>query len=96
MDLTRMMQDRDGMVRIIAALLAAFILLPAPEALAASACRPTRDGKDRIEPVGGCPSGYTMRGACCESLRTMSQPSTVVKTCPAGMVSALGTCVARK
>lgn len=96
MDPHPIMRNHDVMIRIIAALFAASILLPAPEALAASACRPTRDGKDRIEPVGGCPSGYSMRGACCESFRVMSQPSTVVKTCPAGMVSSQGTCVARK
>jgi hypothetical protein len=90
------MRDHDGMIRIIAALLVASALAPAPEALAASACRPTRDGKDRIAPSGGCPSGYFMRGACCESFNAMSQPSSVVKTCPAGTVASLGTCVARK
>lgn len=84
------------MVRIIAALIAASILWPAPAALAASACRPTRDGKDRIEPVGGCPSGYYRRGACCESFQAMSPPSNTVKTCPAGTVPGLGGCVAKK
>ena len=84
------------MVRIIAVLIAASILWPAPAALAASACRATRDGKDRIDPAGGCPSGYFLRGACCESFKAMSQPSSVVKTCPAGTVASLGTCVAKK
>lgn len=84
------------MIRIIAALFVASTLLPAPEALAASACRPTRDGKDRIEPVGGCPSGYSMRGACCESFKAMPQSNSAVKTCPPGMVLNLGVCVARK
>ena len=95
MDRTRILRDHELMIRIIAALIAVSILWPAP-AFAASACRPTRDGKDRIEPVGGCPSGYSMRGACCESFRAVPQPSTVVKTCPAGMVSSQGTCVARQ
>ncbi len=84
------------MIRIITALLVASILCPAPVALAANACRPTRDGKDRIDPAGGCPSGYYMRGACCESFKAMSQPSSVVKTCPAGTVASLGACVAKK
>ena len=90
------MRDHSVMVRIVAALLALSVLWSIPGALAASACRPTRDGKDRIEPIGGCPSGYFMRGACCESFKAMSQPSAVVKTCPAGTVSSLGACVARK
>ncbi|PTM38566.1 hypothetical protein C8D03_0036 [Bosea sp. 124] len=84
------------MVRIVAALLAASVLCTASMALAANACRPTRDGKDRIDPAGGCPSGYFMRGACCESFNTMSQPSAAVKTCPAGTVANLGACVAKK
>lgn len=84
------------MIRIITALLVASALCPAPETLAAGACRPTRDGKDRIEPTGGCPSGYYMRGACCESFKAVSQPSAAAKTCPAGTVSSLGTCVAKK
>jgi hypothetical protein len=66
------------------------------EAFAAGACRPTRDGKDRIERAGGCPSGYYARGACCESFGAISpppQPATGVKTCPAGMVAKLGVCV---
>ena len=84
------------MVRIVAALIAACVLGAAPAALALDACRPTRDGKDRIAPAAGCPSGYFMRGACCESFKTMSQPSGTVKTCPAGTVSSLGACVAKK
>ena len=84
------------MVRIAAALLATIVLISAQAALSASACRPTRDGKDRIDPAGGCPSGYYMRGACCESFKAMSQPSAAVKTCPAGTVASLGTCVAKK
>ncbi|MFA6965418.1 hypothetical protein [Bosea sp. (in: a-proteobacteria)] len=96
MDLPPIMRNHRVMIRIIAALIAASILWPAPAALAASACRPTRDGKDRIEPVGGCPSGYYLRGACCESFKALSQPSSAVKTCPAGTVASLGTCIARK
>lgn len=84
------------MVRIVAALLAMSVLWFTPVALAANACRPTRDGKDRVEPAGGCPSGYFMRGACCESFNAMSKPGAVVKTCPAGTVSSLGVCVSRK
>ena len=96
MDLSPVMRNDRGMVRIIAALIAASILWPAPAALAASACRPTRDGKDRIAPVGGCPSGYYMRGACCESFQAMSPTSSAVKTCPAGTVASAIGCVAKK
>jgi hypothetical protein len=83
------------MIRIIAAMLAAAVLLTAQQALSANSCRPTRDGKDRVEPTKGCPSGYVMRGACCESISAMPQPS-AVKACPAGTVASLGACVARK
>lgn len=87
------MPDRAGMIRILAPLLVVFALWPAPAAFAVDACRPTRDGKDRIAPDRGCPSGYFMRGACCESFR-QSKP---VKTCPAGTaLSSQGTCVAPK
>lgn len=83
------------MIRIAAPLLVVFALGTASAALAADACRPTRDGKDRIAPDRGCPSGYFMRGACCESFSPISRPSTPVKTCPAGTVpSILGACVA--
>lgn len=64
-------------------------------ALAAGSCRPTRDGKDRIENPGACPSGYVARGACCESIRAMA-PSNGTTTCPAGMMPRLGTCVPRQ
>lgn len=84
------------MIRIIAAMLAASVLLTTQQALASDSCRPTRDGKDRVAPSNGCPSGYHMRGACCESISAMSQSSGAVKTCPAGMVASLGACVARK
>lgn len=84
------------MIRIIAALLAASVLLTTQQALASDSCRPTRDGKDRIAPSNGCPSGYRLRGACCESFATMSPSSTTAKTCPAGTVASAGACVARK
>jgi hypothetical protein len=84
------------MIRIIAATLAASFLLTMQQAQASDSCRPTRDGKDRVSPANGCPSGYVMRGACCESINTMSQSGTAVKTCPAGTVSSLGVCVAKK
>lgn len=90
------MRDDGGMIRIIAAMLAASVLLMTQPAQASDSCRPTRDGKDRVSPSNGCPSGYHMRGACCESIRAMSQPSATVKTCPAGTVASLGACVARK
>jgi hypothetical protein len=90
------MRDDGGMMRIIAAVLAASVLVTTGQALSANSCRPTRDGKDRVEPANGCPSGYVMRGACCESISAMSQPSATVKACPAGTVSSLGACVARK
>ena len=84
------------MIRIIAAMLAASALLTTQQALASDSCRPTRDGKDRISPSNGCPSGYRMRGACCESFSAMSQPNAAAKTCPQGTVSSFGACVARK
>jgi hypothetical protein len=91
------MQNNLAMIRIItAALLTVAALGVAQDALAAGACRPTRDGKDRIERAGGCPSGYFVRGACCESFQTISQPAAPaagVKTCPPGMVSKLGACI---
>lgn len=87
------------MARIIAATLLFLAALGiAQVALAAGACRPTRDGKDRIERTGGCPSGYYVRGACCESFNAISpqaQPNaSSAKTCPAGTVLKLGVCVA--
>jgi hypothetical protein len=91
------MRNNFAMIRIIAATLLTLAALGiAQDALAAGACRPTRDGKDRIERAGGCPSGYFVRGACCESFQAMSQPAapaTGIKTCPPGMVSKLGYCV---
>ena len=84
------------MVRFAAALLAFVSLGMAQEALAAGACRPTRDGKDRIEISGGCPSGYFVRGACCESFQRISQPEQGAKTCPAGTMLRLGVCVPRQ
>jgi len=84
------------MIRIAAALLAASVLLTAQQALAASSCRPTRDGKDRIDPTNGCPSGYTMRGVCCESLTATPPSGATARTCPPGTVSSLGACVTRR
>jgi hypothetical protein len=87
-----------GMIRV-AALIAVATIGLAGEALAAGACRPTLDGKDRIERSGACPSGYYVRGACCESFQASSQramPTLGKKTCPAGTVASLGTCVAAK
>lgn len=71
----------------------------AEAALAAGACRPTRDGKDRIEKNGACPSGYFVRGACCESFQSIGQqpaPAAGSNSCPPGTVSKLGLCVAGK
>lgn len=76
----------------IAALVAVVSLVAVDGTLAANSCRPTRDGKDRMEMSGGCPSGYVVRGACCESVRPISQP-TGAKACPAGMMVRLGACV---
>ena len=76
----------------VAALVAVAALGAAGSALAAGSCRPTRDGKDRMEMSGGCPSGYVVRGACCESVRPIQQPSGA-KACPAGMMVRLGACV---
>lgn len=78
-----------------AVLLGIAIVGSATEALAAGSCRPTRDGKDRVEIEGGCQSGYVLRGACCESIRAVSQPSGE-KTCPAGTMVRLGVCVPRQ
>ncbi|BCB19778.1 hypothetical protein [Bosea sp. ANAM02] len=64
-------------------------------ALASGSCRPTRDGKDRMDMSGGCPSGYVVRGACCESVRPISQP-TGAHTCPPGTMLRLGACVPRR
>lgn len=78
-----------------AALFAAAALGIAHDALAAGSCRPTRDGKDRMELSGGCPSGYVVRGFCCESVRSISQP-TGANACPAGTMLRLGACVPRQ
>ena len=74
------------------ALLALTAVAAPTAASAAGSCRPTRDGKDRMEMSGGCPSGYVVRGACCESVRPIQQPSGA-KACPAGMMVRLGACV---
>jgi sensor domain CHASE-containing protein len=79
----------------IFAALTVFTIGVASDALAAGSCRPTRDGKDRMEMSGGCPSGYVVRGACCESVRPISQP-TGAHTCPAGTILRLGACVPRQ
>jgi len=74
-------------------------LVVAQQVQAASACRPTRDGKDRIEKAGACPSGYFARGSCCESFQSMTQqalPNAGVKDCPAGTISRLGVCISAK
>ncbi len=76
----------------LALLVAIAVLGAAGSALAANSCRPTRDGKDRMEISGGCPSGYVVRGACCESVRPIQQPSGA-KACPPGMMVRLGACV---
>ena len=79
----------------LAAALVAITLGAADGALASGSCRPTRDGKDRMEMSGGCPSGYVVRGACCESVRPISQP-TGAHTCPPGTMLRLGACVPRQ
>ncbi len=78
----------------IVAALVAVAFGAADDAFAAGSCRPTRDGKDRMERSGGCPSGYVVRGACCESVRPISQP-TGPHTCPPGTMLRLGACVPR-
>lgn len=85
------------MVRAFAvlALLASAVSVPMSAASAAGSCRPTRDGKDRIDNPGACPSGYVARGACCESIRAMSSPNSAA-TCPAGTMPRLGACVPRQ
>jgi hypothetical protein len=79
----------------LAVMLAVSAFAAATAASAAGSCRPTRDGKDRIENPGICPSGYLLRGACCESIRAMP-PSEAEKTCPAGTVLRVGVCVPRQ
>lgn len=76
----------------IVSLVAIAGLSAADSAFAAGSCRPTRDGKDRMETSGACPDGYVVRGACCESIRPMSQRAGT-KACPAGTVLRLGACV---
>lgn len=84
------------MTRRMAALIVLLaVSASATGAFAAGSCRPTRDGKDRVENPGVCPSGYVARGACCESIRAMA-PSAVQTACPAGMMQRLGTCVPRQ
>lgn len=77
------------------ALLALTAVAAPTAALAAGSCRPTRDGKDRIENPGACPSGYLPRGACCESVRAMPS-SNAEQTCPAGSMLRLGVCVPKQ
>jgi hypothetical protein len=93
------------MPRIAAILVVVFAFGFAQSALAAGACRPTRDGKDRIEKTGACPSGYFARGACCESFQSFQSfqsgvqppvPGSGATSCPAGTVPKLGLCVAGK
>lgn len=86
--------DHRRMVRIAA--LAALLSMASVSALAApDSCRPTRDGKDRMAISGGCPSGHVTRGACCESVLPVQQP-TGAKACPAGTMLRLGACVPRQ
>jgi len=96
MDPHAVMREHGAMIRIAAALLAIATLGTALEAQAAGACRPTRDGKDRIERAGGCPDGYFVRGACCESVMATSpspQAGPSQRSCPAGTVAKLGFCI---
>ncbi|MBC9877734.1 hypothetical protein G8O24_10320 [Bradyrhizobium sp. INPA01-394B] len=64
----------------------ALIFAGALPALAESAYpTPTRDGRERIQRTGTCPTGYVGKGAFCEALQRDTPhafPAIPGKTCP--------------
>ncbi|MEY9427026.1 hypothetical protein ABH975_002341 [Bradyrhizobium ottawaense] len=66
----------------------ALALAVAPPSLAESAYpTPTRDGRERIQRTGTCPTGYVGKGAFCEALHQDTPHAFPVipgKTCPSG------------
>jgi hypothetical protein len=84
----------DARMALLAALAA---LSTASPALAESAYPTPRDGRERIQRAGTCPTGYVGNGAFCEALRQDTPHAFPVipgKTCPPGTFRSGDACVA--
>lgn len=81
----------------IALFLAALTLIPL-SARAEDYCRPTSDGKSRIEKTGKfCPTGYFSSGNCCEAFHNDTPtafPKIEGKACPSGTFRSGSACKA--
>lgn len=58
---------------------------------------PTRDGRERIQRTGACPSGYVGKGDKCEAMHVdtpRAYPKIEGKACPSGTFSSGDACKA--
>lgn len=74
------------------------LAVAAPPAFAASAYpTPTRDGRERVQRTGTCPTGYVGLGDKCEALHRDTPhavPKIEGRACPSGFFTSGGYCKA--
>lgn len=77
------------------AVVASPALLPAPAAAEIPYATPTRDGRERIQRTGTCPTGYVGKGNKCEALHADTPRAFPVipgKACPSGTFRSADAC----
>lgn len=63
------------------------LMLPAPTMAESAYPTPARDGRERIQRTGACPTGYVGKGSKCEALHADTPrafPVILGKPCPSG------------
>ncbi|MGY3511284.1 hypothetical protein ACVIQY_004259 [Bradyrhizobium sp. USDA 3051] len=69
--------------------------LPTPAMAERAYPTPTRDGRERIQRTGACPTGFVGKGAFCEALHAntpRAYPVIPGKACPSGTFRSGDTC----
>lgn len=73
------------------------VVLAAPASAESPYPSPTRDGRERIQRTGTCPTGYVGKGNFCEALHRgapRAMPAIEGRACPNGFFRSGGACLA--
>lgn len=93
------MRTRENETRSLAFLLLVIAVVVAStlKSLASSPYCTPKNGRDRIQKAGACPTGYFASGDCCEALHKET-PNAIPKirgaACPSGYFASGGSCKA--